>query len=138
MEKLLAHLIGHIIGIDRGLRFNAERGHRLENAMKPIVLWRFRIPFWGIPWPQQCQLASFTRGHVVLVSLFPPRPETDCLFVQIIASLIFGVASENEHRARYKQKDQHHSPPYHGAPRRARAQWRTIRRRPCPRWPRAA
>jgi len=70
-EKLLAHLIRHIIGIDRGLRFNAERGHRLENAMKPIVLWRFRIPFWGIPWPQQCQLASFALGHVVLVSLFP-------------------------------------------------------------------
>src|SRR6202030_492943 len=67
-EKLLAHLIGHIIGIDRGLR--------LENAMKPFALWRFRIPFWGSPWPQQCQLASFARGHVVLVSLFSPRPET--------------------------------------------------------------
>jgi hypothetical protein len=51
-EKLLAHLIRHIIGINRGLRFNAERGHRLENAMKSIVLWRTRLPFRDVPGPE--------------------------------------------------------------------------------------
>ena len=50
-HRTIAHLIRHIIGIDRRLRFNAERGHLLENAMKSITCWRFRMPFWCMPWP---------------------------------------------------------------------------------------
>jgi hypothetical protein len=63
-EKLLAHLIRHIVGITRGLRLNAERGHRLENAMKPVVPWRCRMPLRGVPGPQQCQFAGPISTHV--------------------------------------------------------------------------
>ena len=32
LQKLLAHLGDHIVGIDRGLGVNAERGQRLEDG----------------------------------------------------------------------------------------------------------
>jgi hypothetical protein len=51
-KQLLAHLIRDIIGIDRGLRLNAERGHRLENAMKSTILWRKRLPIGDVPGPE--------------------------------------------------------------------------------------
>jgi len=51
-EKLFTHLIGHVIGIERGLRLDAERGHRFENAMQSIVLWRRRMPFRDVPGPE--------------------------------------------------------------------------------------
>jgi hypothetical protein len=63
-EKLLAHLIRHVVGIERGLRFDAERGHRVENAMKPIVPRRCRMPFRGVLGPKECQLAGSISTHV--------------------------------------------------------------------------
>ena len=51
-DKLLAHLIHHIIGIDRGLRVDAERGHRLEHAIKSILSWLKRMPFRNVARPE--------------------------------------------------------------------------------------
>ena len=63
-EKLLAHLIRHIIGIDRRLRFNAERGHFLENATKSILMWRCRVPLRDVPRPQQRQFYGPLCRHI--------------------------------------------------------------------------
>jgi hypothetical protein len=44
-EKLLPHLVRHIVGIQRGFGFDAECGHRIKYAAEPIVPWRYRMPF---------------------------------------------------------------------------------------------
>jgi hypothetical protein len=55
-EKLRANLIYHIIGIERGFWFNANRGQRLKNAIKSILPWRCCVPLGDVPRPQQRQL----------------------------------------------------------------------------------
>ncbi len=69
-EKLLAHFICHFVRIDRGLRLDAERGQRFENAVESIVMCGCLASRLAIPTPEQHQFAGFTCGHVESFAFF--------------------------------------------------------------------
>jgi hypothetical protein len=66
LQKLLAHLAGDIVSINRRLRLNAERGQLLEDPMEAIVRGRRVATGLGISTPKRRHLGRFHAGHLTL------------------------------------------------------------------------
>jgi hypothetical protein len=52
VQKLLAHTVCHVVGINCWLRANAECRQRLENGIEPMVLYRRFAQCMTIPAPE--------------------------------------------------------------------------------------
>ncbi len=64
-QKLLAHLVGDVLVVDRGLGIDAERRQLFEDAVKAIVLRGCGAPCLAITAPENCNSIRFSVGHIV-------------------------------------------------------------------------
>src|SRR6266446_3266932 len=77
-QKLLAHLLGDVVGINRRLGMNAKRRQLFEHAVKAIVLRGCGSPYLAIAAPDDCDPIGFYSGHITspISSLAYRHPST--------------------------------------------------------------
>ena len=68
-QKLLAHLVGYVIGIERRLGMNAKCRQLFEDAVIAIVLGRSGSPCLAIAAPENCDSIVLFTGHIASLKL---------------------------------------------------------------------
>ncbi len=71
-RQLLAHFVGEVLVIDRGLGLNANGGELLEDAVEAVVVRRRGAPGLGITAPEDRDFIDFragtASGHAALLA----------------------------------------------------------------------
>jgi hypothetical protein len=68
-QKLLAHLVGEVVGINRRLGMNAKCRQLFKDAVKAIVLRSCGSPALAIAAPENCDSIVLFTGHIASLKL---------------------------------------------------------------------